>query len=196
MADNVDHNSVVLKIGVGLVRRELVDVSQVTMRVHVVGMEHVDVVIKICRLGCHNCTMDTTSTWGCPLPPCRASIPPLVLNLLTHCIIMQFHCFFNNWFTTVDMNPDEILDFDNNQWTYLFRESHFQCQFDPNDGEISQLDNEYIDKYYKKVMCMRDQQPHDQPANQLPPPLSTSQRENIQSAQKTLHMRRLRSASE
>jgi Reverse transcriptase (RNA-dependent DNA polymerase) len=112
------------------------------------------------------------------LSPRHASTVPLVLNLLTHRINAQFHCVFDDWFATVDMNPDEIPDFDNDQWTYLFGESHYQYPFDPDDGDIPRLDNEYSDEYYKEVMRKRDQQPHDQPSTQLPPPSPQSQREN------------------
>lgn len=91
--------------------------------------------------------------------PRHASTVPLILNLLTHRINAQFHCVFDDWFSTVDMNLDEVPNFDSDQWTYLFGESKYQYPFDPDDGEIPRLDNEYTDEYYDSVMQKRDRQP-------------------------------------
>jgi hypothetical protein len=52
--------------------------------------------------------------------PEHASTVPLILNLTTHRITAQFHVVFDDWFTTVDLDPDAIPDFDNEQWSFLF----------------------------------------------------------------------------
>jgi hypothetical protein len=106
--------------------------------------------------------------------PRHASTVPLILNLLTHRIQAQFHCVFDDWFTTVDMNPDEIPDFDNDQWTYLFGESQYQYPFDPDDGDPPRLDTEYTDEFYDNVMCKRDERPNTPSASVLPPPSSAA----------------------
>jgi hypothetical protein len=121
----------------------------------------------------------------------------LILNLLKRRIQAQFHCVFDNRFTTVDTNPDKIPDFDSDQWTYLFGESQYQYPFDPDDGDPPRLDNEYTEEFYESVMWKRDERPTTmqfgslllatddsiQPTVQAPPPnspspLSPSQREN------------------
>jgi hypothetical protein len=73
------------------------------------------------------------------LSPCHALTVPLVLYLLLHCINAQFHCVFKDWFATANMNPDKVPDFNNNQWTYLFEDSHYQYPFDPDEGDIPRL---------------------------------------------------------
>jgi hypothetical protein len=64
----------------------------------------------------------------------HASTVPNVLNLTTHRITAQYHCVFDDWFATVDMNPDEIPDFESDMWTYLFGNAWYLHAFDPDDG--------------------------------------------------------------
>jgi hypothetical protein len=101
------------------------------------------------------------------------------LNLLTHRIQAQFHCVFDDWFTTVDMNPDEIPDFDSDQWTYLFGESQYQYPFDPDDGDPPRLDTEYTDEFYESVMRKRDVRPTTQPVSVLLPPTNTVPEQSV-----------------
>jgi Reverse transcriptase (RNA-dependent DNA polymerase) len=63
----------------------------------------------------------------------HASTVPNILNLLTHRITAQYHCVFDDWFATVDMNPDEILDFESDMWMYLFGNARYLHDFDPDD---------------------------------------------------------------
>jgi Reverse transcriptase (RNA-dependent DNA polymerase) len=83
--------------------------------------------------------------------PEHASTVPLILNLTTHRITAQFHVVFDDWFTTVDLDPDDIPDFDSQQWTHLFGENRYQYEFDPDDGGPPPLDNEYRDDTITQV---------------------------------------------
>jgi hypothetical protein len=75
----------------------------------------------------------------------HASTVPLVLNLTTHHISAQFHVVFDNWFTTVDLDPNEIPEFDSPQWECLFK-NKFSYDTDPNDGNLPQFHTEYLEE--------------------------------------------------
>jgi hypothetical protein len=90
--------------------------------------------------------------------PEHASTVPLILNLTTHRITAQFHVVFDDWFTTVDLDPDAIPDFDNEQWGYLFGEQRYQYEFDPDDGAPPALDNEYTHQQTDNIMRTHDNQ--------------------------------------
>jgi hypothetical protein len=47
------------------------------------------------------------------------------------------------WFATVDMNPDEIPDFESDIWTYLFGNARYLHDFDPDDGLAPALHVDY-----------------------------------------------------
>ena len=72
------------------------------------------------------------------------------------------------------MNPDEIPDFDSDQWTYLFGESQYQYPFDPDDGDPPRLDDEYTDEFYQSVMRKRDERPTTPIISALPPPTNNA----------------------
>ena len=73
-----------------------------------------------------------------------------------HCITAQYHCVFDDWFSTADAPLDEVPDFTNEQWTYLFGKSHYQYIFDPLDGPTLELDDEFQDEYFDAIMRQQD----------------------------------------
>lgn len=75
--------------------------------------------------------------------PRHASTVPLILNLATHRITAQYHCVFDDWFATVDSDPDEIPDFASDHWVHLFENARFQYIFD--DDNIPDLHPDYDD---------------------------------------------------
>ena len=94
------------------------------------------------------------------ISPFHASTIPLILNLVTHRITGQYHCVFDDWFSTVDMNPDDVPDFESDQWTHLFANQRFVYDFDPTDGPPPALDTDYQDQQYSNTMRNHDVQPH------------------------------------
>jgi hypothetical protein len=56
----------------------------------------------------------------------HSSSVALVLNLETGTITPQFHLVFDDYFTTVAMDPDELPDFFSPQWYQLFGDSAYQ----------------------------------------------------------------------
>jgi hypothetical protein len=72
-----------------------------------------------------------------------------MLNLTTHQITAQCHCVFGNWFATVDVNPDEVLDFESDMWTYLFGNACYLHTFDPDDSTLT------ISKMLRKLCTIR-----------------------------------------
>jgi hypothetical protein len=88
--------------------------------------------------------------------PEHASTVPLVLNLTTHCISTQFHVVFDDWFTTVDLDPNEALEFDDPQWEDLLENKYFH-DTDPDDGDPPQLHTEYHEEHNGPMKEQGDQ---------------------------------------
>ena len=71
---------------------------------------------------------------------------PLVLNLQTGRISPQYHCVFDDWFSTVETNVpvDEIPDLTKEPWNSLFEDSRFQYPFD-EDQDVPELSPEWTE---------------------------------------------------
>ena len=65
--------------------------------------------------------------------PLHSSSVPLVLNPATGAITLQFHIIFDDWFVSVAVSPEDLPDFNLDEWTKLFRDSTFQ--FLPDDDD-------------------------------------------------------------
>ena len=64
--------------------------------------------------------------------PLHSSSVPLVLNPSSGAITPQFHLVFNDWFGSIAVSPDDLPDFNSDEWTKMFGYSSFQ--FLPDDG--------------------------------------------------------------
>jgi hypothetical protein len=83
--------------------------------------------------------------------PKHATTIPLVVNLVTGTISPQFHCVFDDWFSTVFSDPDRIPDFEQSPWTNLFSESRFQYPFDADDGAAPPLEEQWHDEFAERT---------------------------------------------
>ena len=63
----------------------------------------------------------------------HSSSVPLVLNLCTGSITLQFHVVFDDWFGSVAVSPDDLPNFNSDEWTKMFGDSSFQFLQDDND---------------------------------------------------------------
>ena len=100
----------------------------------------------------------------------HAATVPSVLNLQTHRITAQYHCVFDDWFSTVDLDPDEVPDFNSDQWISLFERSTYRYEFDPDDGEPPPLDADFRDSEARTLSQRgRRVQFADIPAVETPP---------------------------
>ena len=64
--------------------------------------------------------------------PLHSSSVPLVLNLSTGAITPQFHVVFDDWFGSIAVSPDDLPDFNSNEWTKMFGDSSFQMTMTTN----------------------------------------------------------------
>jgi hypothetical protein len=97
------------------------------------------------------------------------------LNLTTHRITAQYHCVFDDWFATVDMNPDEIPDFESDTWTYLFGNARYLHAFDPDDGPPPMLHPDFHQDVTEPV---HHPQEEPNPETPLTRSAATNQRED------------------
>lgn len=65
--------------------------------------------------------------------PLHASSVPLVLDPATGSITAQFHCVFDDWFSTVSTAIEDIPDYSSEAWQKLFGDSEYQYTFDDDD---------------------------------------------------------------
>ncbi|KAI2491142.1 hypothetical protein MHU86_23428 [Fragilaria crotonensis] len=70
----------------------------------------------------------------------HASTVPLVLNPATGYITAQFHVVFDDWFSTISSNIDNLPNFNSDAWAKLFGESSYQYPFDDDDATDIQID--------------------------------------------------------
>ncbi|KAI2504402.1 hypothetical protein MHU86_10081 [Fragilaria crotonensis] len=70
----------------------------------------------------------------------HASTVPLVLNPATGYITAQFHVVFDDWFSTISSNINNLPDFNSDAWAKLFGESSYQYPFDDDDATDIQID--------------------------------------------------------
>jgi len=89
------------------------------------------------------------------LSPKHSSNVPLVLKIATGHISPQYHCVFDDWFSTVATDVDKLPDLEVKPWSDLFKGSRFQYPFD--DGEEPTLDNEFKDTEDTKQECHNDE---------------------------------------
>jgi Reverse transcriptase (RNA-dependent DNA polymerase) len=75
----------------------------------------------------------------------HSSTAPLILNLTTGSISPQYHCVFDDSFSTVSAPDDVPVDTTIPPWSNLFRDSRFQFTFD-EDQEIPPLASEWSDE--------------------------------------------------
>jgi hypothetical protein len=110
--------------------------------------------------------------------PKHATTIPLVVNLVSGAISPQFHCVFDDWFSTVFSDPDRIPDFEQSPWTNLFSESRFQYPFDANDGAPPPLEEQWHDEFAERTasaareLIVRDAQDAALSGANAAPPLS------------------------
>ena len=64
--------------------------------------------------------------------PDRAASVPLVLNLQTGNITAQWNVVFDDWFSTITADPNELPDFNADEWSKMFGTSTYCI---PNDKE-------------------------------------------------------------
>ena len=67
--------------------------------------------------------------------PKHASNVPLVLNPSTGAITGQFHVVIDDWFATVTCNPNDLPDFNSDEWKKLFGDSEFQYMI-PEESDM------------------------------------------------------------
>lgn len=75
----------------------------------------------------------------------HASSAPLILNLQSGSISPQYHCVFDDWFTTVTADDDTLIDPEQLPWADLFTNSRFQYPFD-EDQEVPPLHPDWTDE--------------------------------------------------
>jgi hypothetical protein len=81
----------------------------------------------------------------------HASCAPRVLNLESHYISPQFHVLFDDFYTSVDADPDSYPDWSRPEWSKMFGESRYQYQWDPDEANIvPELDPEWLDEQHDK----------------------------------------------
>ena len=85
----------------------------------------------------------------------HSSSAPMILNLHSGKISQQYHCIFDDWFTTVGshMNDESPIDPDAAPWNDLFAGSRFQYPFD-DDQVVPSLSDDWLD--YEKFQLQRD----------------------------------------
>jgi len=103
------------------------------------------------------------------LSPKHSSNVPLVLKIATGHISPQYHCVFDDWFSTVATDVDKLPDLEAKPWSDLFEGSRFQYPFD--DGEEPTLDDEFKDTEDTKQERRKDEirQAQDQAHSLLGP---------------------------
>ena len=71
-----------------------------------------------------------------------------MLNPNTGTITPQFHCVFDDWFSTVTSDVSALPDFASANWYNMFRDSHYQYVLDDEDvSKLRELDQELEDSY-------------------------------------------------
>ena len=119
--------------------------------------------------------------------PKHASSVPLVLNPSTGTITAQFHVVFDDWFATVTATPDQLPNFNSDEWAKMFGDSSYQYPLD--DDTLAQLQEETAnDDRTTNDAASRADTHRDLPSNVVhplapPPPLVSpdfsNQRERI-----------------
>ncbi len=70
-----------------------------------------------------------------------ASSVALVLNPNTRTITPQFHCVFDDWFSTITSDVNALPDFASASWYNMFDDSHYQYVLDEEDvTQLCELD--------------------------------------------------------
>ena len=67
----------------------------------------------------------------------HASSFPLVLNPSTGFMTAQYHVVFDDWFATVSATPDQLPDFNSDEWAKMFGDSSYQYPL--ADDELARL---------------------------------------------------------
>jgi hypothetical protein len=83
----------------------------------------------------------------------HASSVPLALNLDSGHISPQYHCIFDNWFTTVMGNATSQPDLESPMWKELFAGSRYQHPFDdtsPSTGPDWTEDHQELDRAWER----------------------------------------------
>ena len=63
----------------------------------------------------------------------HASTAALVLNPQTGSITPQFHVVYDDWLSTIATDPEDLPDFNSDEWHKLFGESNYQYIEDDSD---------------------------------------------------------------
>ena len=101
----------------------------------------------------------------------HSSSVPLVLNPFTGSITPQFHVVFDDWFGSVAVSPDDLPNFNSDEWTKMFGDSSFQ--FLPDDDDEPSPDTS--DTNVSCLFVSRQQAISDAVATTTPPtPLATA----------------------
>jgi len=118
------------------------------------------------------------------LSPKHSSNVPLVLKIATGHISPQYHCVFDDCFSTVATDVDKLPNLEAKPWSDLFEGSRFQYPFD--DGEVPTLDDEYKCTEDTKQECRKDEirraqdqahsllEPDGRPPAEPEPPIASS----------------------
>ena len=105
------------------------------------------------------------------MSPLHSSSVPLVLNPSTGSITPQFHVVFDDWFGSVAVSPDDLPDFNSDEWTKMFGDSSFQ--FLPDDNNEPSPDTSDTDA--SRLFASHQQAMSDAVATTTPPtPLPTA----------------------
>ena len=67
--------------------------------------------------------------------PDHSSSVPLVYNPATGSITPQYHIVADNWFATVGTNPEDLPDFNSDEWNKLFGDSLYQYVLHDKDDD-------------------------------------------------------------
>ena len=117
------------------------------------------------------------------LLPKYASSVPLVLNPSTGTLTAQFRVVFDDWFATVPATPDQLPDFNSDEWAKMFGDSAYQYPL--NDDDLAQLQDEASAAADNAAAAKADSHrnlPFVTPLAVRPPPLSSAsslQRESV-----------------
>ena len=69
--------------------------------------------------------------------PLQPSSVPLVLNLPTGSITLQFQVGLDDWSGSIAVSPDDLPHFNSDEWTKMFSDSSFHLLPDDDDNEPS-----------------------------------------------------------
>ena len=93
---------------------------------------------------------EARSQKGLHLGPCKkhSSKAPLTLNLRTGKVTPQFNVVFDDWFASVSRGPNELPDFNSDEWYRMFGDSVYQYIPDSDEAHIHDQEDQ-ADQLYE-----------------------------------------------